>query len=173
MDSEAGADEPHWLHPHMGAATRDGRAPRAYMLALKHVVATLDTDPCWRAWWRRAGVSACELGIVAEARLDHLRPSADIRLDGGAVYANFTCSVPPDEGLPGDTFAQAVTEITAMFEVIREAIGLPPLPPVPPLPDLPPEGRELRVTTKSLPATPREPEQVGYLTLAQIQEFFG
>jgi hypothetical protein len=31
----------------------------------------------------------------------------------------------------------------------------------------------MEVTTKPLPACPREMDQQGYLTLAQIQEFFG
>ena len=60
-----------------------------------------------------------------------------------------------------------------MFEVIREAIGLPALPPVPALPRLPPEVPAMEVTSKSLPSVPRELEQQGYLTLAQIHEFFG
>jgi hypothetical protein len=57
--------------------------------------------------------------------------------------------------------------------VIREAIGLPPLPPAPALPALPADAGavEVEVTTKSLPSPSRE--QQGYLTLAQIQEFFG
>jgi hypothetical protein len=170
--SNADAWGSHWLHPHMGTTTRDGR-PQAYMVALRHVAVTLDADPDWQAWWRQGGVSDCELGIVAEGRLDHLRPSADIRRAGAEVRANFTCSPPRYDGRPTDLFPLAITEITGMFEVIREAIGLPPLPPVPPLPALPDDARELEITTKSLPAVPREVDQQGYLTLAQIQEFFG
>lgn len=171
--SNAGAWEAHWLRPHMGTTTRDGRTPQAYMIALQHVAVTLDTDPAWRTWWRRAGVSECELGIVAEGRLDHLRPSADIRRAGDKVRANFTCSPPHDDGRPADLFPLAVAEVTGMFEVIREAIGLPALPPVPTLPALPADARHVEVTMKSLPSLPREVDQQGYLTLAQIQEFFG
>jgi hypothetical protein len=60
-----------------------------------------------------------------------------------------------------------------MFEVIREAIGLPSLPPVPELPELPSEAHDVEVTTGPLPAEQPEVDQQGYLTLAQIQEFFG
>ena len=163
-----------WLHPLMGSATRDGRAPQAYMIALRHVAVTLDADPAWRAWWRGSGAAACELGIVAEGRLDHLRPSADIRKVGDLVRANFTCALPQrDTARPADLFPLAVTEVTGMFAVIREAIGLPALPPVPALPDLPADTRELEVTTRALPSVPRELEPQGYLTLTQIQEFFG
>src|SRR5690242_8411140 len=70
-----------WLHPHMGT-TDEGSAPQDYMIALRHVALTVDADPAWRAWWGRSGLTACELGIVAEGRLDHLRPSADIRRSG-------------------------------------------------------------------------------------------
>jgi hypothetical protein len=161
----------HWLEPHLGTTTCDDHPPRAYMIALQHVVVTLDADPAWRAWWRGSGALECELGIVAEGRLDHLRPSADIRKIRDRVRANFTCAPPPHGGRPADLFPIAVDEVTAMFEVIREAIGLPALPPVPALPALPEEPWEVEVTTKSLPPEPRE--QQGYLTLAQIQEFFG
>jgi hypothetical protein len=169
--SNASAWSAHWLQPHMGTTTRDGQAPRAYMIALQHVMVTLDADPAWLAWWRRSGVPECELGIVAERRLDHLRPSADIRKARDKVRANFTCAPPQYGGRPADLFPIAVDEVTGMFEVIREAIGLPPLPPAPPLPALPADAGEVEVTTKSLPSLPRE--QQGYLTLAQIQEFFG
>lgn len=171
MDAEA--RKPHWLHPHLGATTRDGRAPQAYMVALRHVAVTLDTDPAWQAWWRRTGVPTCELGIVADGRLDHLRPSADIRRTGDTVYANFTCSPPHAAGHPADLLPLAVTEVAGMFEVIREAIGLPALPANPALPALRADARNLQVTTKRLPSVPPERDQQGYLTLAQIQEFFG
>jgi hypothetical protein len=161
----------HWLQPHMGTTTREGPAPRAYMIALQHVAATLDADPGWRAWWRRSGATGCELGIVTEGHLDHLRPSADIRKIRDKVRANFTCSPPQYGGRPADLFPVAVDEVTGMFEVIRQAIGLPQLPPVPALPALPDEAWEVEVTTKPLPEEHRE--QQGYLTLAQIQEFFG
>jgi hypothetical protein len=171
--SNADAWGAHWLHPHMGTTTGDDRAPQAYMVALQHVALTLDGDPAWQAWWRQAGVSDCELGIVAEGRLDHLRPSADIRRAGTTVRANFTCSPPRYDGRPAELFRPAIAEITGMFEVIREAIMLPPLPVVPPLPALPPDARDLEVTTKPLPSVPPEVDQQGYLTLTQIQEFFG
>ena len=163
-----------WLHPMLGTTTRDGRVPQAYMVALQHVAVTLDTDSAWSAWWRRSGVTECELGIVAEGRLDHLRPSADIRVVDAKVRANFTCALPASAGSrPAELLPLATRELVGMFEVIREAIGLPPLPPVPPLPDLPPDVRVVEVTTRSLPSVPRELEQQGYLTLAQIHEFFG
>jgi hypothetical protein len=161
-----------WLHPHLGSTTRDGRPPHAYMVALRHVAVTLDRDPAWQAWWRRGGVRACELGIVAEGRFDHLRPSADIRRAGDRVRANFTCSPPRHDGDAADLCPFAVAEVTGMFEVIREAIGLPALPPVPPLPALPPNARAVEVTTKPLRRVPRDIDQHGYQTLAQIQEFF-
>jgi uncharacterized protein DUF4240 len=168
--SNASAWSAHWLQPHMGT-TEDGHAPRAYMIALQHVLVTLDGDGAWRDWWRQSGVRECELGVVAEGRLDHLRPSADIRKAPDRVRANFTCTPPQYGGRPADLFPLAVDEVLGMFEVIREAIGLPALPPVPPLPDLPADAWDVEVTTKSLPSVPRE--QQGYLTLAQIQEFFG
>jgi hypothetical protein len=169
--ANASAWDGHWLHPHMGTTTPDGRAPRAYLIALQHVMLTLDADRAWRTWWRGSGVPECELGIVAEGRLDHLRPSADISKIRDQVRANFTCAPPDSADRPADLFPPAVDEVTGIFEVIREAIGLPALPPVPPLPDLPAAAWQVEVTTKSLPSIPRE--QQGYLTLAQIQEFFG
>ncbi|PRY29614.1 hypothetical protein [Pseudosporangium ferrugineum] len=166
--------QPCWLHPHMGTITVDGRVPQAYMLALQHVVVTLDGDPGWRQWWRDSGVASCELGIVAENHLDHLRPSADIRQVRGKIRANFTCAAPAAAGRrPAELFPLAVREVTGMFEVIREAIGLGDLPPVPPLPDLPEHPGELEVTRRPLPPDTDEVEQQGYLTLTQIQEFFG
>lgn len=166
--------EPCWLHPLMGTTTVDGRAPQAYMVALQHVVVTLDGDPAWRHWWDASGVPECELGIVAEGQVDHLRPSADIRKVRGKVRANFTCTAPATAGRrPAELFPLAVDEVTGMFEVIREAIGLGALPPVPPLPELPEHADELEVTRKALPAESGRTEPQGYLTLAQIQEFFG
>lgn len=162
----------HWLHPLMGTTTRDTPAPRAYMAALRHVALTLDGDPAWQSWWQGSGVPECLLGIVAEGRPDHRRPSADIRKAGNKVRANFTCAVPADGGQPGEFFPLAVDEVTAMFAVIREAIGLAALPALPTLPELPPDAHDVAVTTKSLPAVPRDLEQQGYLTFAQIQEFF-
>jgi hypothetical protein len=141
---------------------------------LQHVAVTLDISPDWQAWWRQSGVAECELGIVAEGRLDHLRPSADIRKVDDKVRANFTCALPASAGSrPADLLPLAAAEVAGIFEVIREAIGLPAVPAFPPLPDLPADVREVEVTTRALPSTPRELEQQGYLTLAQIQEFFG
>jgi hypothetical protein len=162
----------HWLHPHLGTITPDGREQQAYLVALQHVLATLDADPAWQAWWRRSGAPECELGIVAEGRLDHLRPSADIRVHA-QVRANFTCAVPGADRRPAELLPAAVTEVIGMFEVIREALGLPALPAVPPLPDLPADLRHVEVTARQLPAVPPELEQQGYLTLTQIHEFFG
>ena len=162
-----------WLHPQMGTATSDGRAPQDYMVALRHVALTLDADPAWRAWWRRSGLAVCELGIVAEGRLDHLRPSADIQRDGDRLRANFTGAQPTGCAGRGEMFARAATEVRGMFEVIREALALPGLPPTPPLARLPTDADEMPVTSKPLPSVPQELEQQGYLTLAQIQEFFG
>lgn len=161
-----------WLHPQLGTTTRDDAyAPEAYMAALQHVALALDADPAWRSWWHSAGMTACELGIVAEDELDHLRPSADIRRHGTSVRANFTSAPPP---AATDLLTLAAAELTGMFEVIREAIGLPRLPPLPLLPDLPAETPAVAVTKKSLPSAPRElAHQQGYLTLAQIHEFFG
>jgi uncharacterized protein DUF4240 len=160
-----------WLHPHMGTTTGDGRAPQEYMVALRHVALTLDADPAWRAWWRHSGLNACELGIVAEGTLDHLRPSADLRRYADQLKANFTCALPT--GGRAGLFARANTEVRAMFEVIREAMSLPELPPTPPLPTVPPGDHEVPVTARPLPSVPHELEPQGYLTLAQIQEFFG
>ncbi len=161
----------HWLQPHMGTTTGQEQASRPYLLALQHVLVTLDSDAAWRTWWRGSGVLACELGVVTEGRLDQLRPSADIRKAGDHVRANFTCRPPAYGGRPDDLVPLAVDEVRGMFEVIREAIGLAALPPVPELPALPADAWEVEVTSKSLPSAPRE--QQGYLTLAQIQEFFG
>ena len=158
-----------WLRPHMGT-TDEGSAPRDFMIALRHVALTLDADPAWRAWWERSGLTACELGIVAEGRLDHLRPSADIRRCGDRLRANFTCALP---GEGADLPSRAAAEVRAMFEVIRQAMSMPGLPPTPPVPSLPPDVPQVLVTTKPLPEPPAELEQQGYLTLAQIQEFFG
>jgi Protein of unknown function (DUF4240) len=162
-----------WLHPLMGT-TPDGRAPQAYMIALQHVAVTLDINPEWQAWWRQSGLAECELGIVAEGRLDHLRPSADIREAGDKVRVNFTCALPASAGSrPADLLPLAAAEVAGIFDVIREAIGLPAVPPIPPLPELPADVREVEVTTKALPSAPRELEHQGCLTLAQIHEFFG
>lgn len=150
--------------------TVDGLAPRAYMLALQHVTHTIDADPDWRRWWLASGVPRCELGIVAENPHHHPRPGADIRKIRGRVRANFTCTTPqparPDELVP-----LAVREVTGMFEVIREAIGLGRLPAVPPLAALPDPHRTIEVVHRPPPATPDEVDE-GHLTLAQIQEFF-
>jgi len=172
---ETGARRICWLRPLLGTTTRDGRASQAYMIALQHVAATLDADPAWQSWWRRSGAAECELGMVAEGRLDHLRPSADIRKIDDKVRASFTCALPTSAGSrPADLLDLAVVELTGMFEVIQEAIGLPCPPAVPRLPALPAEVHAVEVTTKALPSVPREVEQQqGYLTLAQIQEFFG
>ena len=172
MDSWSG--EPRWLHPHMGTITVDGRVPQAYMVALQHVVVTLDADPAWGRWWRASGVPECELGIVAEGQLSHLRPSADIRKVRDKVRANFTCAAPTVTGRrPAELVPLAVQEVTGMFEVIREAIGLGTLPPVPPLPELPEHARELEVTCKAVAPETGEVDAQGYLTLTQIREFFG
>ena len=167
--SNAAAWDSSWLHPHMGTTT-GGRAPQDYMIALQHVALTLDADPAWRAWWRGSGLAACELGIVAEGKLDHLRPSADIRRCGDRLRANFTCALPDGDT---DLSARAAAEVRAMFEVIRQAMSMPGLPPTPPVPTLPPDVPEVLVTTKPLPPLLAEHEQQGYLTLTQIQEFFG
>lgn len=167
--SDTGAWRTSWLHALLGTTSR---APQTYLIALRHVAVTLDADPVWCRWWRASGWTECELGIVAEGRLDHLRPSADIRQDGGRIRANFTCA-PPAGTRPADLLELAAAELTGMFEVIRQAIRLPALPPLPALPAPPPDAGELEVTTRALPAVPREPQQQGYLTLTQIQEFFG
>jgi len=158
-----------WLHPHMGT-TDEGSAPQDYMIALRHMALTLDADPAWCDWWGRSGLTACELGIVAEGRLDHLRPSADIRRCGDRLRANFTCALPGDGA---DLPSRAASEVRGMFEVIRQAMSMPGLPPTPPVPTLPPDVPLVPLTTKPLPELPAEQEQQGYLTLAQIQEFFG
>jgi hypothetical protein len=157
----------------MVTTTVDDHAPEAYMVALQHVAVTLDADPDWCRWWRASGVPECELGIVAESHLDHLRPSADIRKVRGKVRANFTCASPPAPAdRPADLVPLAIREVTGMFEVIREAIGLGTLPPIPPLPDLPDRTDTLEVTHRALPPETGDMDQ-GYLTLSQIQEFFG
>ncbi|KHD78425.1 hypothetical protein [Actinoplanes utahensis] len=162
-----------WVHPRLGTATRDGQQPRFYLRALQHAVHRLDADPRWQQWWRGSGCRGCELGIVTEGRLDHLRPSADIRRVDDRLRANFTCALPP-AGTGRDELARlASTEVRTMFEVIREAMALPALPPTP-APTAPPEDAgEVPVTAKSLPSIPRELEPQGYLTLTQVQDFFG
>jgi hypothetical protein len=163
-----------WLHSLLGTTTVDGRASQAYIVALQHVVVTLDGDPAWRRWWDAAGVPECELGIVAEGPLDHLRPSADICKASSKLRANFTCAAPAaGTGRPAELFPLAVHEVTGMFEVIREAMGLGALPPVPPLPDLPDHPREPEVTRKAVAPESGEADPLGYLTLTQIREFFG
>ena len=80
-----------WLHPHLGSTTPNGRPPQAYMVALRHVAVTLDADPAWQAWWRRGGVRACELGIVAEGRRGQLRTGGGNPRGREPGRANFTC----------------------------------------------------------------------------------
>ena len=158
----------------MATTTVDARTPQAYMVALQDVVVTLDGDPSWQRWWDATGVPECDLGIVAEGPLDHLRPSADICKAGGKLRANFTCAAPAaGTRRPAELFPLAVHEVTGMFEVIREAMGLGALPPVPPLPDLPDHARELEVTCKPVVPEDGEADPQGYLTLTQIREFFG
>jgi hypothetical protein len=160
-----------WLHPQLGTATRDGRAPRHYLIALQHAAHAIDADPRWRQWWHRSGIGGCQLGIVTEGR-DHLRPSADIRRIDDQLRANFTCELPPacsDQEL----MQRAMTEVRTMFEVIREAMALPALPPDPD-PAPPPSGADdLPVIERALQSVPRELEAQGYLTLTQVQNFFG
>ena len=154
-----------WLHPRLGTATRDGRAPRHYLIALQHAAHAIDADPRWQQWWHRSGIGGCQLGIVTEGR-DHLRPSADIRRIDDQLRANFTCELPP---------ACSDQELMqrAMFEVIREAMALPALPPDPD-PAPPPTGADdLPVIERALQSVPRELEAQGYLTLTQVQNFFG
>ncbi|MDI6100475.1 hypothetical protein QLQ12_17845 [Actinoplanes sp. NEAU-A12] len=161
-----------WLHPRLGTATRDGQQPRYYLRALQHAVQTLDADPRWRQWWHGSGCRGCELGIVTEGRLDHLRPSADIRRVDDQLRANFTCALPPAGTGRGELLQLAATEVRTMFEVIREAMALPDLPPTP-APSAPPEDAdEVPVTARTLPSIPRELEPQGYLTLTQVQDFF-
>ncbi|WP_230859681.1 hypothetical protein [Actinoplanes aureus] len=163
-----------WLHPRLGTATRDGRAPRHYLVALQHAVQTLDADPRWQQWWRGSGFAGCELGIVTEGQYDHLRPSADIRRVDDQLRANFTCELPPPGSDREELARRATTEVRTMFEVIREAMALPDLPPTPE-PSTPPADADddVPVTAKGLPSIPRELEQQGYLTLTQVQDFFG
>jgi hypothetical protein len=152
----------------MGTTTAGSSSPQAYLVALQHVVVTLGADPRWNQWWRASGVPECELGIVAESVLDHLRPSADIRKVRGKVRANFTCAAPDARGRqPAELFGAAVREVTGMFEVIREAMGLGKLPPVPPLPALTEQARRLEVIRRPHPDDADE-----YVTLTRIQEFF-
>ncbi|XVU25957.1 hypothetical protein ACQPZJ_02550 [Actinoplanes sp. CA-054009] len=162
-----------WLHPHLGATTAGGPAPREYVVALRHVALTLDADPRWRSWWRQSGLSACELGIVAEGPLDHPRPSADIRRLDDRLQANFTCALParaPVEDGSELATRTATGEIRAMFEVIRQALTMPALPPTPPVPDLPPNVPDVPVTTKRLPEVVGDDPE--HITLTQIEEFF-
>jgi hypothetical protein len=162
-----------WLHPHLGATTASGPAPSEYGVALRHVALTLDADPRWRSWWRESGLSACELGIVAEGPLGHPRPSADIRRLDDRLQANFTCALPARAPAAGDrpdlATRTATGEIRAMFEVIRQALTMPALPPTPPVPSLPPDVPDVPVTTKCLPEAGDDPE---HIPLTQIQEFF-
>ncbi|GLY05993.1 MULTISPECIES: hypothetical protein [Actinoplanes] len=159
-----------WLHPRLGAATRDGRAPRHYLVALQQAVQTLDADPHWQRWWDVSGFSGCcELGIVTEGQ-DHLRPSADIHGVDDQLRANFTCALPRACSDPDELAQQAASEVRTMFEVIREAMALPDLPPAPQT-SVPPSD-VLPVTAKDLPAVPHELKPQGYLTLTQVQEFF-
>jgi hypothetical protein len=174
MDEQVGHSKTHWLSPQLGFSPHLGTAtPQAYMVALQHVTIGLDADPAWHRWWQHSGVPECELGIVAEGGLGHLRPSADIRAADDQVRANFTCAVPSGDRRAAELIPPAVTEVRGMFEVIREAIGLPALPPMPALPELPTEAHDIEVTTRPLPAEQPEVDQQSYLTLAQIEEFFG
>ncbi|MFC3993419.1 hypothetical protein [Actinoplanes siamensis] len=160
-----------WLHPRLGTATRDGRAPRHYLIALQHAVHTIGADPRWQQWWDRTGFRGCQLGIVTEG-VDHLRPSADIRHVGDQLRANFTCALPPactDQEL----MRRAVAEVRTMFEVIREAMALPDLPPDPEPAPPPSRADDVPVIEKPLTSVPRELERQGYLTLTQVQNFFG
>jgi hypothetical protein len=163
-----------WLHPRLGTATRDGRAPRHYLIALQHAAHTIDADPRWQRWWHRSGIPECQLGIVTEG-CDHLRPSADIRRVEGQLRANFTCALPPACSGP-ELMRWAATEVRTMFEVIREAMTLPDLPPGPDPAIAPPSAiGDLPVLEKALPSVPREQAEQGqgYLTLTQVQNFFG
>jgi hypothetical protein len=156
-----------WLHPRLGTA------PRHYLVALQHAVQTLDADPRWQQWWHCSGFAGCELGIVTEGRLDHLRPSADIRRVDDHLRANFTCELPPAESDQAELARRASTEVRTMFELIKEAMALPELPPTPEPSTPPGDADDVPVTAKGLPSIPRELEQQGYLTLAQVQDFFG
>jgi len=129
VDANLATGGDSWLRPHLDATIDDG--PQDYLIALRQVALALDADPAWESWWRRSGLVACELGIVTEGALDHLRPSADLRRCGDRLRAGFTCARP----VPGaDLTARAVAEVRAMFEVIGQAISMPALPPTPPLP---------------------------------------
>ncbi|AEV81498.1 hypothetical protein ACWT_0486 [Actinoplanes sp. SE50] len=160
-----------WLHPRLGTATRDGRAPRHYLLALQQAMHTLDADPRWRQWWNRSGIRGCQLGIVTEGH-DHLRPSADIRHVDDQLRANFTCAL-PSTCTDQELMRRAVSEVRTMFEVIRAAMALPALPPDPEPADPPSGSGDLPVTERPLTSVPRELEHEGYLTLTQVQNFFG
>ncbi|GAA1590303.1 hypothetical protein GCM10009828_013690 [Actinoplanes couchii] len=162
-----------WLRPRLGTATRDGRAPQHYLVALRHAVQTLDADPRWQQWWHASGFRDCELGIVTEGRLDHLRPTADLHRVDDQLRANFTCALPPAGTAPDELALRAALEVRTMFEVIREAMALADLPPTPAPSPLPEDADEVQVTAKSLPSIPRELETQGYLTLTQVRDFFG
>ncbi|GIE89318.1 hypothetical protein Are01nite_57980 [Actinoplanes regularis] len=160
-----------WLHPRLGTATRGGRAPRHYLIALQHAVHVIDADPRWRQWWLRSGMRGCHLGIVTEG-CDHLRPSADIRRVGDQLRANFTCAL-PSACSDQELMRRAMTEVRTMLEVIRAAMALPALPPDPEAAPPPSSADDVPVIEKALPSVPRELAEQGYLTLTQVQNFFG
>ena len=85
-----------------------------------------------------------------------------------AALARFWCAV-----LGYQVRADDDGVITIGSPAVDDGNRAGPVPPVPALPSLPPEVPAMEVTTKSLPSVPRELEQQGYLTLAQIHEFFG
>ena len=110
---------------------------------------------------------------MAEGRHAHLRPSADIHRVDDQVRANFTCELPPAYCDQQELVEHATTEVRTMFEVIREAMAMPDLPPTP-APSAPPaDTNDVPVTAKALPSVPPELEQQGYLTLTEVQDFFG
>lgn len=161
-----------WLRPFIGSVTPDGRPPVAYLTALQHVMAVLDAEPGWQAWWRASGVPRCELTVFADGYLDHLGPSADIRGGANRIRATFTCAIPSGT----DLLTPATAEVVEMLGVIRAAMVLPELPDVPVMPAVPdagPAGRDQADPPGTPPELVRLGERQGYLTLAQIQEFYG
>ncbi len=87
-------------------------------LYVAHLAHAIGEDPAWRAWWSASGIPRCEL---------HL----DVDVDGGTAVLVGTGLVKVHAVARGGGLPEAVADVTALLEAVRDRVGLGALPPMP------------------------------------------